>query len=106
MKCNAPWTLCLLVMLSLTACTTASERRQRALKTYQDITETASGAVTEVQSELKEATTVVQDFTEEVRGALAEVERRWNLMREGMGKVQEGKELIEEGVAPRRGQDP
>lgn len=82
----------------LTACSNASERREKALQTFGDVRDTASGAVTEVQSELEDGASVVREFAETMRSALAEVERRWISIREGMGKIREGKELLEEGV--------
>jgi methyl-accepting chemotaxis protein len=95
----------LILSICLAGCSSAKDRQARALNLLGDISETASGIITDttegvqaVVGGAKETMEDVKDAVEEVKEKVDEVGERIDKVQEGVDKLKEGKDLIEEGV--------
>jgi hypothetical protein len=78
----------------LTGCTSIEQRQANALRWWNGITGTASGAVQTGKALVEQG----KETAEELKAAADDIGHRVESVQEGIGKIQEGKKLIDEGL--------
>jgi hypothetical protein len=94
------------VGLLLGGCTSLKDRQARALNLWAKITGTGVGAVQTAREGVEGAVEAGKEVVDDVRRAakkagdvVQDVDRRVGEIKEGIGKIQEGKALIEWGLS-------
>ena len=88
-----------IVVMLLTSCSTAEERRQKVRDSMHEAEQSASGTVLSMEARLESLVSAFAAFRLAMDRRIADFTQRAEKVQQGVEKVREGKELIEEGVA-------
>ena len=87
-----------LALPGFVACTSAEERRQRAVNAFQGARETASGVLLDFQEKVAEMKDLGQDSVKLMEEQMQAAQERVAKVQEGVERIREGQEFIKEGI--------
>lgn len=88
-----------LCLFFVTACQTVEERQKRVLNVIDQATSTASGAVSDVQSQVDAAIGLGTSIHDAIDSVVTDVKDRVDTISSGVDLLLQGTDLIEEGIS-------